>query len=202
MSDSRTTMSDWVCQFCGNFVRQRAHRPSYCPKCSVGTFRQVADSSLPSSENVPAGPSMPALLSAPPSTPLPDLEPRNGSKPQHLTTAPEAPEPHQRRQPAKRVRPKKPLEVRLARTPSLEALDISATGLLVEYARPFPPGSICEVELWRSSLGIRLQAEVVRSVVSGGGKGSQTGMRYRTAVHFLETPQTIFTLLPELSETP
>jgi hypothetical protein len=49
-------------------------------------------------------------------------------------------------------------------------------------------------------MGIRLRAEVVRSVVSGGGKGSPTGMRFRTAVHFLETPKSIFTLLPELSE--
>jgi hypothetical protein len=139
---------------------------------------------------------MPTLLSTGPSTPL--IE----SAPQPLTATPDAPEPVRQGQPAKRVRPKEPLEVRFARTPSLEALNISATGLLVEYARPFPPGSICEVELWRSSLGIRLQAEVVRSVVSGGGKGSQNGMRYRTAVHFLETPQTIFTLLPELSEAP
>jgi hypothetical protein len=49
-------------------------------------------------------------------------------------------------------------------------------------------------------MGIRLRAEVVRSVVSGGGKGSHTGIRYRTAVHFLDAPQVIFTLFPELSE--
>jgi hypothetical protein len=114
----------------------------------------------------------------------------------------EAPGPHERCRPAKRIRPKGPLEVRLARTASLEALDISATGLLVEYTRPFPPGSTCEVELWRFSQGIRLRAEVVRSFVSGGGKGSQTGIRYRTAVHFLETPPSIFVLIPELSDQP
>jgi hypothetical protein len=110
------------------------------------------------------------------------------------------PEPHPRSRPAKRVRPNEPLEVRLPRTEPLQALNISATGLLVEHVKPFTPGSICEVEVWRSSLGIRLRAEVVRSVVSGGGKGSFTGLRYRTAVHFLETPQIIYTLLPELSE--
>jgi hypothetical protein len=82
----------------------------------------------------------------------------------------------------------------------LQALDISATGLLVEHVRPFTPGSICEVELWRSGMGIRLRAEVVRSVVSGGGKGSHTGIRYRTAVHFLDAPQGIFKLVPELSD--
>jgi hypothetical protein len=49
-------------------------------------------------------------------------------------------------------------------------------------------------------MGIRLRAEVVRSVVSGGGKGSHTGIRYRTAVHFLDVPQVIFILFPELSE--
>jgi hypothetical protein len=90
--------------------------------------------------------------------------------------------------------------VRFPRTEPLQAINISATGLLIEHVRPFTPGSICEVELWRFSLGVRLRAEVVRSVVSSGGKGSHKGIRYRTAVHFLETPQSIFTLLPELSE--
>jgi hypothetical protein len=113
---------------------------------------------------------------------------------------PTALEPPRQCRPAKRIRPKDPLEVRFARTAPLHALDISATGLLVEHIRPFTPGSICELEVWRSSLGIRIRAEVVRSVVSGGGKGSHTGIRYRTAVHFLETPRNIFTLLPELSE--
>jgi hypothetical protein len=113
---------------------------------------------------------------------------------------PAAPEARSVPRRAKRIRPKDPLEVRLSRTTPLEAVNISATGLLVEHVRPFTPGSICEVELWRSSLGVRLRGEVVRSVVSGGGKGSHTGIRYRTAVHFLETPDIIFTLLPELHE--
>jgi hypothetical protein len=69
----------------------------------------------------------------------------------------------------------------------------------VEYVRPFSPGSICEVELWRSDLGLRLKAEVVRSVVSGGAKGSG-GVRYQTAVRFLETPRAIYSLVPELVE--
>jgi len=40
----------------------------------------------------------------------------------------------------------------------------------------------------------------VRSIVSGGGKGSLGGIRYQTAVHFLKTPRGIYTLVPELSE--
>ena len=192
MSDSKTGVSDWVCQFCGNLIRERAQRPAYCAKCSIGVYRQVGGSTSSASESTSTGPSMPTLLT---SNPAPPESPQ-------LVTLPEDPEPTPKSRPAKRIRPTAPLEVRLARTPSLEALDISATGLLVEYARPFPPGSVCEVELWRSCQGIRFQAEVVRSVVSGGGKGSQTGLRYRTAVHFLDTPQTIFTLLPELSESP
>ncbi len=196
MPDLKTVLSDWTCQVCGNFVRGRAHPPSYCPKCCIGTFARAENSSPQPLEGAPAGPSMPPLLTTLPPAPHTD------SELQPLMIPPEAPGPPERCRPAKRIRPKGPLEVRLARTASLEALDISATGLLVEYARPFPPGSICEVELWRSSQGIRLRAEVVRSFVSGGGKGSQTGIRYRTAVHFLETPQSIFMLVPELSDQP
>jgi hypothetical protein len=68
--------------------------------------------------------------------------------------------------------------------------------------RPFSPGSICEVEIWRSELGLRLRAEVVRSVLTGGARGSSGGVRYQTAVRFLQTPPAIYTLVPELSEEP
>ena len=179
-------VSDWVCQFCGNVIRKREHQPHHCPKCSIGVYRQVRSATSSKSES-PLEAALISKLTSP--------------KPPESVPLPEAPAPARGGQPAKRIRPVAPLEVRLARTPSLEALNISATGLLVEYARPFPPGSVCEVELWRSCQGIRLQAEVVRSVVSGGGKGSQTGIRYRTAVHFLDTPEGIFALLPELSES-
>ena len=196
MPDLTTVLSDWNCQVCGNFVRERAHPPSYCSKCCIGTFARAENSSPQPLGRAPVGPSMPPLQTTLPPAPHPDSE----LQPAMIT--PEAPGPHERCRPAKRIRPKGPLEVRLARTASLEALDISATGLLVEYTRPFPPGSTCEVELWRYSQGIRLRAEVVRSFVSGGGKGSQTGIRYRTAVHFLETPPSIFVLIPELSDQP
>lgn len=94
---------------------------------------------------------------------------------------------------------KEPLGVRLGHIAPLEALEVSAIGVLVEYATAFKPGSLCDVELWRSDQTIRLRGEVVRSIVAGGG-GSDTRIRYRAAVQFLETPQTIFALLPELSE--
>jgi hypothetical protein len=189
-------MLDWTCRVCGNMVQGRALPPAYCPKCSVGTFARTADPPHHPIQSDPAAPATPSLSPVGPSRPLANPEPRP------LASAPEAPGVRKGSRPAKRIQPKEPLEVRIARTTSLLALNISATGLLVEYARPFPPGSICDVEVWRSSLGIRLRAKVVRSCVSGGGKGSQTGLCYRTAVHFLETPPAIFTLLPELSEEP
>jgi len=189
-------MTDWVCQICAKTVLGRTRAPSYCPKCGLGIFSAIEDPlTSPSRADIPVPPDSPSLRSSP-SAPLADVPP------QALTATPATPEPPPKCRPAKRIQPKQPLEVRFARTVPLEALDISTTGLLVEHARPFAPGSICEVELWRSSLGVRLRAEVVRSFVSGGGKGSQTGIRYRTAVHFLETPQTIFMLLPELSDQP
>ncbi len=91
------------------------------------------------------------------------------------------------------------MEARLFRTAPLEVLNISANGLLVEHAAPFKPGLACEVELCRSGQTIRLHGEVVRSAVAiGGEKGA--GVRYCTAVHFLEPPEAILSFLPELSE--
>jgi hypothetical protein len=46
-----------------------------------------------------------------------------------------------------------------------------------------------------------LRGEVVRTFVANDG-GRHPGIRYRTAVQFLETPKGIFDLLPELSEEP
>jgi len=187
-------VNDWICQICGNTIRDRSRAPSYCPRCGLGDFILVGDEPGSPADGVSA---------ASTNVPSPRLSPSRrlvevANPP--LTALPAALAPPSHCRPAKRIRPKDPLEVRLPRTVPLQALDISATGLLVEHIRPFTPGSICEVELWRSSHGLRLRAEVVRSVVSGGGKGSHAGIRYRTAVHFLETPQSFFTLLPELSE--
>ena len=170
--------------------------PSFCPRCGLGDFTPVADGereAAPTRTASPVSANFPSAATSP-SVPLVAVQR------QPPTPMAAVPEPRPQSRPAKRIRPDEPLEVRLPRTEPLHALNISATGLLVEHVKPFTPGSICEVEVWRSSLGIRLRAEVVRSVVSGGGKGSLTGIRYRTAVHFLETPQNIYTLLPELSE--
>jgi hypothetical protein len=172
--------------------------PSFCPRCGLGDFTPVADSER---EATPARTVSPLSANFHPAAISPSV-PLVTAQHQPLIPLGAVPEPRPQSRPAKRIRPSEPLEVRLPRTEPLQALNISATGLLVEHIKPFTPGSICEVEVWRSSLGIRLRAEVVRSVVSGGGKGSHSGMRYRTAVHFLETPQIIYTLLPELSEEP
>jgi hypothetical protein len=170
--------------------------PSFCPRCGLGDFSPVTEGERAAAP-VRTTPSVSANFPSATTSPSVPVAPVQR---QSLAPLAAVPESGPRTRPAKRIRPNEPLEVRLPRTEPLQALNISATGLLVEHVKPFTPGSICEVEVWRSSLGIRLRAEVVRSVVSGGGKGSLSGMRYRTAVHFLETPQIIYTLLPELSE--
>jgi hypothetical protein len=93
------------------------------------------------------------------------------------------------------------MDVRLCRTAALPVVDISASGLLVEHPTPFKPGSVCEVELERSGQKIHLRGEVVRSTVTRGG-GKVSGIRYLTAVEFLEPPETILSLLQGLSEGP
>ena len=99
----------------------------------------------------------------------------------------------------RRVRPKARLDVRLCQIAVLEAVDVSSVGLLVEHTTPFKPGMCCEVELRRSGQTVRLRGEVIRSfaVKSAGSSGR---LRYRTALQFLETPQAIYGLLPELVE--
>jgi hypothetical protein len=94
-----------------------------------------------------------------------------------------------------------PVEVCLFWRGPLRALDISATGLLVEHSAPFTPGAVCEVQLCRTGRTIRLRAQVVRSVWAGGEGGRVAGIRYRTGVQFLEIPQGILGFLPELFET-
>jgi hypothetical protein len=111
------------------------------------------------------------------------------------------PGPHRDRRGAARVQPREPLEVRLSWYGPLRALDISATGLLVEHSTPFTPGAIFDVHLCRAGQRIRLRGQVVRSSGAAGDGGRARGIRYRTGVQFLETPQTFFAFLPELFGT-
>lgn len=100
----------------------------------------------------------------------------------------------------KRVHPKEPVDVRLSWLGPLKALNISATGLLVEHTTPFKPGAVCDVQLCRTGRTIQLRGQVVRSAGANGDGASHPAIRYRTGVRFLEIPQSIFAFLPELSE--
>jgi hypothetical protein len=189
-------MNDWTCQICAITVRDRSRAPGYCPHCGLAYFRRAGEpEATPPRGTSPVSLDPPALRTSQPA-PVADAQHR------HFTPMPGASEPGREGQPARRVRPKEPLEVRLARSASLQALNISMTGLLVEDIRPFTPGWECDVELWRSGRRVRLRGEVVRCCVSGGGKGNRKGLRYHTGVRFLEIPQTILALVPELSEEP
>jgi len=177
-------MSDWTCQFCTNIIRGRSRAPAYCSRCGHASFQ--VDRISPHSRV--AGTVRPVAF--------PDVELRR------FTVLPDAPaSPRRERRRGKRVRPKERLEVRLCQIAPLEAVDISAFGLLIEHKSPFTPGCVCEVELWRSGRKVRLRGEVVRTFVADGGD-RHTGLRYRSAVQFLETPPAIYELLPELSEDP
>ncbi len=185
-------MPEWICRICGYVLLDAPRAPSYCARCGLGEFSRLDAAEEPSPAVVRPRPSPAMAAAAAMAPPPPTREAR--------VTPAAAPMPRpQRPKAARRVRPQKPLEVRFARSAPLAPLNISVTGLLVEYVRPFSPGSICEVEIWRSELGLRLKAEVVRSVVSGGAKGGGS-VRYQTAVRFLETPRAIYTLVPELAE--
>jgi len=186
-------MPEWICRICGNVLLDSPRAPSYCARCGLGEFSRLDTAEVTAPAAAPPRPVSAVVAAAAMAPPPPARE-------THVTpvTPPKA-------RPrisnvARRVQPQEPLEVRFARSAPLAPLNISATGLLVEYIRPFSPGSICEVEIWRSELGLRLRAEVVRSVVSGGAKGSAGGVRYQTAVRFLNTPQAIYSLVPELGE--
>ena len=178
----RPTMSDWTCHFCTNVIRGRSRAPAYCSRCGHTSFQ--VDRISPHSR-------VPGTVSP---VPLPDVELRRFSV---VSDTPSKPRRERRR--AKRVRPKERLEVRLCRIGPLKVVDISPVGLLIEHKSPFAPGCVCEVELWRSGKTVRLRGEVVRTFVATG-EGSHAGLRYRSAVQFLETPPAIFELLPELSE--
>ena len=175
-------MPDWICRLCNNRVRERTHPPEYCSRCGVGNFAIAAE--RPRAES--SGSSAPGL------SPALQLE--------RLTVIPSvAPAPRRERRRARRVQPKTHLHVRLCQIALLEAVDVSSVGLLVEHSFPFKPRENCEVELRRSGQTVRLRGEVVRSFVVRRD-GSTGSLRYRTALQFLETPQEIFSLLPELVE--
>jgi hypothetical protein len=176
-------MKDWVCQFCANIVRGRAHPPAYCARCGLGRFHLLgAYTAWPSGQNTPRGSAL-----------LDDLQIRRFAVIPPATT-----KPARERRRAKRIQPKEDLKVRLCQIAPLEAVNISAIGLLIEHQTSFKPGSVCEVELWRSGQAVRLRGEVVRSFVTNGGESG--GIRYRTALQFLETPPGIYALLPELPQ--
>jgi len=186
-------MPEWICRICGNVLLDSPRAPSYCARCGLGDFSRLdTGEGIARPSVAPAPPPMVAAASAM-APPPPAREARVAPVAAPRTRPRDS-------KAARRVQPQQPFEVRFARSAPLAPLNISATGLLVEYVRPFSPGSICEVEIWRSELGLRLRAEVVRSVVSGGAKGSAGGVRYQTAVRFLQTPQAIYTLVPELGE--
>lgn len=183
-------MSDWICKFCGNTVRTRTQRPAYCPRCGLNKFEQTSERPAASTRDIPE---LPQASRDP--APFPDFQFRR------LRASTTVPGPHRERRRAQRVQPKEPLEVRLFQQAPLQALDISANGLLVEHSLPFPPGAVCDVELCRAGRTIRLRGQVVRSSLTGGGKGP-VAIRYRTAMEFLQAPETIFAVLPELPRAP
>jgi hypothetical protein len=116
-------------------------------------------------------------------------------------TPPAAPlKPRERRR-TNRLRPRKPLNLRTSAKVALQVLDISASGLLVEHATPFMPGSVCELELRISTTAIRLLVQVVRCVVTKDSRAHRPGILYRTAFQFMDAPSpTLFALLKELAQ--
>lgn len=164
--------------------------PAYCPRCGSSKLERMSGPAAS-----PAGSTAEALqqsrtFPAPSNNPL-----------RRITTPLAGSGPHRERRGAKRVRPKEPVDVRLSWRGPLQALDISATGLLVEHSAPFTPGAVCDVQLCRTGRTIRLRGQVVRSAWAAGEGGSVAGIRYRTGVQFLEIPQGILGFLPELSES-
>ena len=178
-------MPDWICRLCNNVVRERTHPPSYCPRCGVGNFAVATGRSAPRSRSESYG-------SSPTLSPALEVE--------RFTVIPNvAPQPRRDRRRAKRVKPKTQLHVHICQVALLGVLDVSSVGLLVEHTFPFKPCERCEVELRRFGKTIRLSGEIVRSFAVRG-QGNSGDLRYRTALQFFDTPQEIFSLLPELSE--
>ena len=173
-------MPDWICRLCNNIVRERNYPPVYCPRCGVGGFAVASEPSCSESSGSRTTVLWPGLQL------------------QRITVTPQvAPGPRRERRHARRIQPKARLDVRLCQIAILEAVDVSSVGLLVEHTTSFKPGMCCVVELRRSGQTVRLRGEVIRSFVVRSGRGSGS-LRYRTALRFLETPQTICSLLPEL----
>ena len=183
-------MSDWICRFCGNTVRRRTQRPAYCPRCSMNKFEQRSERPAASTRSTAELPQA-SCSPAPPA----------GLQIRWLRTGTTDPRPHRERRRAQRVQPKESLDVRLFRQALLQVLNISTNGLLVEHSMPFPPGAVCDVELGRSGRMIRLRGQVARSALTSVGKGP-AAIRYRTGVQFLQTPETMFAVIPELLGVP
>jgi hypothetical protein len=175
---------EWICRLCNNIVRGGIYPPAYCARCGVGSFAVLSERS----RSVSSGSRTPALWP--------------GLQLQRFTVTPKvAPGPPRERRRARRIQPKARLDVRLCQIAVLEAVDVSSVGLLVEHTTSFKPGMSCVVELRRSGQMVRLRGEVVRSFAVRSGRGSGS-LRYRTALRFLETPQAIYGLLPELVDRP
>ncbi len=183
-------MSEWFCQACGNRIRGRTLLPAYCPRCGMNQFLRTGEPTT-SQDTGTAG--FPPALSPP--------APASDTTVRPPTPIPTVPGPHRDRRSATRVQPKEPLEVRLSWYGPLRALDISATGLLVEHSTPFTPGAIFDVHLCRAGQRIRLRGKVVRSSGAADDGRRPPVIRYRTGVQFLETPQTFLAFLPELPGT-
>jgi hypothetical protein len=187
-------MTNWICQHCTNVIRERSRAPACCSWCGHGDFQVEENGAGAFSDGMkqlPADSPPPGMVCP---VALPEMQLRLFTL---ASGAPSRPRGERRR--ARRVRPKEHLEVRLCHIAPLQAVDISAIGLLIEHTSPFRPGLVCEVELRRSSRKVRLRGEVVRTFVSAS-RGSRGGVRYRSALQFLETPSALFDLLPELLE--
>ncbi len=163
--------------------------PAYCPRCGSSRLERMTRPAASPTGSTAEALQQSSAYAAPSNNPLRRItNPLAGSRR------------HGERRGAERVRLKEAVEVRLSWHGPLRALDISATGLLVEHSAPFTPGSVCDVQLCRTGRTIRLRGQVVRSSWAAGEDGSVKGIRYRTGVQFLEIPQGMFGFLPELSK--
>jgi hypothetical protein len=61
-------------------------------------------------------------------------------------------------------------------------LDLSASGALIEGARPLPPGARIEVHLWLDAVRFVVTAQVVRCLVAA--IDSEQGITYQAALSF------------------
>ena len=163
--------------------------PAYCPRCGLSKFERRNGAATSPAASTAAALEHSSVYAAPSNNPT-----------RRIITPSAGSGPHRERRGAKRVHPKEPVEVRLSWLGPLKAVNISASGLLVEHSTPFKPGAVCDVQLYRTGRTIQLRGQVVRSAGANGDGGSRPAFRYRTGVRFLEIPQSIFAFLPELSE--